>query len=118
MPLARAGFKHEMCSREYPHCYVNDAVERLRVAVPSSGWPHLPARDCLKLASDGHDETMNADDAADQTGAPTPPDTRLTDDPEAFRKAHEKYGGYLKEGGLPFEPEELDDDEPASDSPS
>ena len=66
----------------------------------------------------GHDVTMNADDAPDQPGAPVPPDTRLAEDPEAFRKAHEKYGGYLKEGGLPFEPEELDEDDQPEVSPS
>ncbi len=48
----------------------------------------------------------------------TPPDPReVALDPAAFKKAHEKYGGYLQEGGLPFEPEELDElDADASDT--
>ncbi|MBC7643587.1 MAG: hypothetical protein H7123_00570 [Thermoleophilia bacterium] len=44
-------------------------------------------------------------------GTPALPDlSGLANDPERFQEAHKNYGGYLKEGGLPFEPEELDDD--------
>ena len=61
----------------------------------------------------GHDDRMNTDDTPD-TPAPEPPDTReVTQNPDALRKAHERYGGYLKEGGLPFEPEELADEDDA-----
>jgi len=42
---------------------------------------------------------------------PLPDLSGLANDPKRFQEAHKKYGGYLKEGGLPFEPEELEDDE-------
>lgn len=96
------------------------------VAAPSGAWPHGPvaadrvihlnsrSRSSMKSRRSGHDADMNTDDTPD-TPSPVPPDTsEVTQNPDAFRKAHERYGGYLKEGGLPFEPEELADEE---DSP-
>lgn len=52
------------------------------------------------------------------TDAPDP--AGLTRDPEALKQAHSRYGNYLKKVGLPFEPEEFDDDatEPAPERPS
>lgn len=37
-----------------------------------------------------------------------------TPDPEKLRSSHSKYGEYLKKAGMPFEPEELDDEQPAA----
>lgn len=53
-----------------------------------------------------------SDDQTSEPGAePAVPDpAALSRDPAAFQQAHAKYGGYLKEGGLPFEPEELEED--------
>lgn len=62
------------------------------------------------MSTEPQDPAATPDDIA-------PDAASLASDPEAFRKAHAKYGSYLKQGGLPFEPEELtgEDGERASE---
>lgn len=48
-------------------------------------------------------------DDSDESAVPPVPDA------DAMKDAHGKLGSYLKKGGLPFEPDEFDEQERASD---
>ena len=55
-------------------------------------------------------------DEPDQGEETVKPDTdKVTGDPDAHRKSHKTYGKYLKKAGLPFEPDEFDESDRASD---
>ncbi len=53
-------------------------------------------------------DAQDAGAASRQQAAPDP-----VTDPSGLAKAHGRYGGYLRSAGLPFEPEELEEEDPS-----
>ncbi len=56
--------------------------------------------------------TVEENSQENQDSVPSVPVPDAGVDGESLRKAHSKYGDYLKKAGLPFEDDELDGAEP------